>query len=81
MKLKYQNQLWLSVGIVLLCNILTTICKHWIFHSIGFVLCGLMWIAHPVFPENMKATPKRILALRGAGVLLVLLGIFVRAYY
>lgn len=81
MKFKYQNQLWLSVGIVLLFNVLTTVCKHWIFHSIGFALCGLMWIMHPVLPENTEATPKRILVLRGAGVLLILLGILGRAYY
>lgn len=81
MKFKYHNQLWWSVGIAFLFNVLTTGCKHWIFHSIGFVLCGLLWIVHPVLPENAKATPKRILALRGAGVLFILLGIFVRAYY
>lgn len=81
MKFKYQDQLWLSVGIVLLFNVLTTVCKHWIFHSIGFVLCGLMWIAHPVLPENGKVTSKRILALRGVGTFIILLGIFSRAYY
>lgn len=81
MKLTYKKQMMLCLGIILLFNVLTTVLKHWIFHSIGFVACGILWIVNPVLLPSAAATPKNIRATRIAGGILILIGIFTRAYY
>ena len=78
MKLTYKNQLLLSCGIMLLFNILNTVFHHWILSSIGLWLCGLLWIIHPVGTTNMEPTKKNLLAIRLAGVFLVIVGLVVR---
>ncbi len=78
MKLTYKNQLLLSCGLILLFNVLNTIFHHWIFSSIGWWLCGLMWIIHPVGTKNMEPTKKNLLIIRLAGVFLVIVGLVVR---
>ena len=77
MKLTYKIQLLLSCGIILLFNVLNTIFHHWVFSSIGWWLCGLLWIIHPVGTKNMEATKKNLLAIRLAGVFLVIVGLVV----
>ncbi|WP_299229722.1 hypothetical protein [uncultured Bacteroides sp.] len=33
---------------------MTEIFDFWIYRSVGFVICGLMWIIHPVLPNGAK---------------------------
>lgn len=77
MKLTYKSQLLLSCGIILVFNILNTIFHHWILSSIGWWLCGLLWIIHPVGTKNMEPTKKNLLTIRLAGVFLVIVGLVV----
>ena len=80
-QLTYKTQLIVSVVIILLANILTTVLKHWVYRSIGFVLCGLLWIINPAM-INIDAPPKKhVILVRLSGVVLILIGIFTRAYY
>ena len=79
--LTYKTQLIVSVVIVLLANILTTLLNHWIYRSIGFVLCGLLWIINPVMIKEGAPSKKYALYVRLAGVVLILIGIFTRAYF
>lgn len=49
MKLTYKKQMIIAVIIIILTNIMTDIFDFWIYRSIGFGICGLIWIVHPVF--------------------------------
>ena len=78
---KFKKQLWISVAIVLVCNIMNTLFKHWIFSSIGHCAAGLIWIIHPVninerHPEKIQKMECRI-----AGSILIVLGIMLRARF
>ncbi len=77
---KYNVQMLVSVAIILLANVISTILKHWIYRSAGFVVCGLLWIVHPVLPNGAEVSKRTILWTRIAGVVLVLIGVFTRAY-
>ncbi len=80
MKLNYSKQITLSCGIVIFFNILSTIFKHWIFHSIGYCVGGLLWIIHPVMMSDKAPTSKEKALIRIAGAILILIGIFTRSY-
>ncbi len=80
MKLTYKAQIIISVFIILLANILSTVLKHWIYRSVGFVICGLLFIVHPVLPKGTEISKKTLLWVRIAGVILLLIGVFTRAY-
>jgi len=80
MKMTYKVQLWLSVAIILAANILSTLLKHWVWRSLGFVACGLLFILHPVLPKSLEPTRKNLLWVRIAGVILILIGVFTRVY-
>lgn len=80
MKLNYKNQLILSCGIIVAANILNALLKHWIFTSIGWCLGGLLWVIHPVVMGDVIASKKELLAIRCAGGVLILAGLFTRSY-
>ena len=78
MKLRYNHQLVLSVVLVLFGNILGTVLKTWVYRSAAFVVCGLIWIINPVMLGNVPPTKEQIKWIRGAGVILILIGVFTR---
>jgi len=80
MKWTYKIQMMISLAVIILANILSTIFKHWIYRSAGFVVCGLLWIAHPLLPKGAEISERTILATRVAGIILILIGIFTRVY-
>lgn len=80
MKLNYKNQMIICVVVILLANVLSTICKHWIYRSVGFVICGLFWIIHPVLLDGTEVSKRTLLWARMAGIVLVLIGVFTRVY-
>lgn len=80
MKQAYKAQMLISVIIILLANVISTILKHWIYRSGGFVICGLLWLIHPVLPNGAEVSKRTLLWTRIAGVILILIGIFTRAY-
>lgn len=79
-KITYKVQIIASVAIILLANILGVLFTHWIYNSIGFVLCGLLWIIHPVLPNVAKISKMTLLWTRIAGFILVLIGILTRVF-
>ena len=79
-KLNYSRQLILTIAIVLIFNLLNTLCRHWIFTSIGYALCGLLWIIHPVMIGDREPTKKQLNIIRLAGGVLILMAIFTRSY-
>lgn len=80
MKLAYKAQMIISVVIILLANVLSTIAKHWVYRSAGFVICGLLWIIHPVLPKGAEVSKRTLLWTRIAGLILILIGVFTRVY-
>ena len=80
MKLTYKAQMMVSLMIILLANVIGSVLKHWICRSTGFVICGLLWIIHPVLPDGAEATQRTLLWTRAAGLILILIGVFTRAY-
>lgn len=80
MKLTYKVQIIASVVVILLANVLSTIATHWVYRSAGFVICGLLWIIHPVFPKDTEVSKKTFLWMRIAGLILILIGVFTRVY-
>jgi len=81
MKWDYKNQLTLSVVIILLANIVTEVYRCWIYRSIGFGLCGLLFLVHPVLPAGAQITKTTIFWTRMAGVVLILIGVFTRVHF
>ena len=79
-KLNYSRQLILTIAIVLIFNLLNTLCRHWIFTSIGYALCGLLWIIHPVMIGDREPTKKQLNIIRLAGGVLILIAVFTRSY-
>ena len=79
MKLQFRKQLTVTVLIVLVFNMLNTLFQHWIFSSIGHCICGLLWILRPVRINDIQPEKKQILECRIAGVIMILLGIMLRA--
>ena len=80
MKLTYVVQLTISFIIVILGNILSDVFDFWIYRSLAFMICGLLFIVHPVVPNYLKTNKTTIFWTRIAGVILVLIGIFTRVH-
>ncbi len=80
-KLTYEAQLTISFTIVILGCILSDILDFWIYHSIAYVICGLLFIVHPVVPKKLEEIEKALFWTRIAGVILILIGIFTRVHF
>ena len=81
MKLTYKAQMIFSFILVILGNILTDVFVFWIYRSISFIICGLLFIVHPVVPKHLEGIDKSVFWTRIAGVILILIGIFTRVHY
>ena len=81
MRPEFKKRLTVTVILILIFNILNTVLKHWIFSSIGFCLCGLLYIIHPVKMNDIRPEEKQFKECRIAGILLIFLGIMLRAKY
>ena len=69
MKLTYKKQMIIAVIIIILANIMTDIFDFWIYRSVGFVICGLIWILHPVLPNGAEVSKRTLLWTRIAGII------------
>lgn len=81
MKATFKQRLWLTAILVFVGNILCEVFHHWAFRSAAWVICGLLHILRPVLPKNAEDDKKTLLAVRIAGVILILIGIFTRVHY
>lgn len=78
MKQTYKSQMIISIIIIVFANILTEIFDVWMYRSIGFVICGLLWVFHPVLPNGAEVSKRTLLWVRIAGFILILIGVFSR---
>ena len=81
MKLTYKAQMIISVIIIVLANILKGLFDSWVNRSLGFGICGLLWMIHPVLPKGAEVSKRTILWTRIEGVILILIGIFTRVHF
>ena len=81
MKLNYKMQMIISIVIIIFANIITEMFDFWIYRSLGFCVCGLMWIIHPVLPNGAEVSKRTLLWVRIAGIILILIGVFTRVHY
>ncbi|MBR3601895.1 MAG: hypothetical protein IKL49_06205 [Lachnospiraceae bacterium] len=81
MKLNYKMQMIISIVIIILANIITEMFDFWIYRSLGFCVCGLLWIIHPVLPNGAEVSKRTLQWVRIAGIILILIGIFTRVHY
>ena len=79
-KLTYTAQMIITVAVILLANVVSTIFNHWVYRSAGFVICGLLWIIHPVLSKRALVRKRTLWWVRIAGIVLILIGVFTRAY-
>ena len=80
MKLTYKAQMIISIIIILAANILTDVFEHWLYRSIGWVVCGLLFVINPAIPGGMEKNKKTVFWTRMGGVLLILIGVFTRVH-
>jgi len=81
MKTNYSRQLTISLVIIVLFDVLNMLFKHWVFTSIGYCLCGLLWIINPVPPKKIEENKYIRMGIRLAGLILILIGIFTRLHF
>lgn len=81
MKLTYRAQLLISCAVIVLTSIVSSMLKHGIYRNLGFVVCGLLWLIHPVLPNGAEVSHRTLLWVRLAGIVLILIGIFTRTYF
>ena len=80
-KLTYEAQLTISFIVVILGCILSDIFNFWLYHSVAYVICGLLFVVHPVVPKRLEGTEKAVFWTRIAGVILILIGAFTRVHF
>ena len=77
----FKSQFIYSLAIITLFDILNIIYWQWVYTSIGFMICGLLWIINPVPPKKVENNKNIKVAIRVAGIILILIGIFTRMYF
>ena len=73
----FKKQILLGVILVILANILAFAFHRGLFSNIAWIVYGLLWIVHPVCPEQTDAKKGR-LAARLAGAVCILIGLVTR---
>ena len=79
-QLTFRTQMTISLGILVLCFVLSTATKHGIFTNIGWGLYGLGFLLHPVWPKYADhADPVKMRrAMRIAGAIVLVLACITR---
>ena len=77
-QLTFQKQMWIGMGIIAAGLVLAHLLKHGIFSNLAWILCGLLFVIHPVCPEkwewryaNDAKRMRRDFRIAGAGVIII----------
>lgn len=76
-KLTFKKQIAFGIALAILAGVLTSVCHNGIFFNAAWVIYGLLFLAHPVYPERIHEE-KGKLGARIAGVLCVAMGLMTR---
>ncbi len=74
----FLTQLWIAVGLVVASFLLSVLLQNGTASNLGWVLAGLLFLLHPVLPQNREKTPGRLWLVRLAGAVVILVGVLVR---
>lgn len=79
-RLTFRSQIRIGFGVFLLCIVAAMITKQGIFHNIGWIIYGLLFIINPVWPQRWNYADHRKLkrGARIAGILAVVVGLITR---
>ena len=79
-QLTFRTQMTISLGILVVCFILSTVTKYGIITNIGWALYGLGFLLHPVWPKSADhADPVKMRrAMRIAGTVVLILACITR---
>lgn len=79
-KLTFKRQICLALGIMILCFIIATATKLSFIHNLGWIIYGLSFIIHPVWPESLAyADPKKMIRYcRIAGIIVIAIALITR---
>jgi len=80
-ELSFKNQFIISLIIITIFDVMNIVRWNWIYTSVGFIICGLLWIIHPVPPKKASSLKHIKLAIRAAGILLILIGLLTRLHF
>lgn len=76
-KLNFKNQLILGVVILMAGFVCATVTKIAVCANIGWIIYGLLFVIHPVWPERAR-NPRMALYMRLTGVVIILRGLVAR---
>lgn len=74
-KLTFKRQMQIGIICIILGFVLSEIFHTGIFSNIAWVIYGMLFVVHPIFPKNAAEGKHGKLVLRIAGVILVLFGL------
>ena len=79
-QLTFKRQVLVGIGLIILSGILSQVFHHGIFHNIAWILYGLLFIFHPVWPEGWDyGDPARVKkSCRIGGAICILIGLMIR---
>lgn len=78
-KLTFQNQILLGIIGLGLGHVLSWVTSNRIFENLGWIFYGLLFVIHPVCPERVGSSDRLKGWVRGVGVLIVVMGCFIRS--
>ena len=76
-KLNFKNQMILGVVILMAGFVCATVTKIAVCANIGWIIYGLLFVIHPVWPERAR-NPRMAMYMRLTGVVIILLGLVAR---
>lgn len=77
--LTFKKQVYLGIVLIVIGNLLSFILHQGLFANIAWILYGLLFIFHPVYPVRYSTdTQKAKLGARLAGILCILIGVLTR---
>ena len=79
-RLSFRTQAVIGLAVLALCAVLSALRHSGIYQNLGWILCGLMFLINPVWPEMWDKFDhgKLRTGARLAGVLMAVLGVLVR---
>ena len=79
-RLTFRLQICIGLGIFCLCIALGQLLHNGIFHNLAWILYGLLFLLHPVWPQSWWAADEKKMrrGARLAGVIAIIIGIITR---
>lgn len=77
-KLTYGKQIELAIILVVVCHILAHLLETGWIINMGWIVYGLLFLIHPVYPPNTEGNPKVKKYTQIAGMIIIIFGLILR---